>query len=151
MDHMRDQDFWRQISEKNCSIHIWSNFGPQDAGEFYTVVCLMVHIIWKAFCFKQGPTWVLLAFIFVLYWQYSAVSSTNMHALSPPDSQHFHLAQSHQPLPIHWCYVSGQHQCLMGNQTLELLLLLSLIQTNMPIICDYRLLCSSGTLHNIYW
>ena len=39
----------------------------------------------------------------------------------------------------------------MGNQTLELLGLLSLIQTNTPVICDFRFLCSSGKLHNIYW
>ena len=91
MDHMRHQHFWRQILEKNCSTHIWSNYGPQGA-ESYIVVCLMVHITWKAFCFKQGQTGVSLAFVFVLYWQYSAVSITNMHQLARPESQCFHLA-----------------------------------------------------------
>ena len=91
IDCMRHRDFWRQILEKNCSIHIWSNYGPQGA-ESYRVVCLMVHIIWKAFCFKQGPTQVSLAFVFVLYWQYSAVTNTNKHDLALPESQCFHLA-----------------------------------------------------------
>jgi len=43
-------------------------------------------------CFKQRPTWVSLAFIFVLYWQYAAVSNTNMHELALSESQYFHLA-----------------------------------------------------------
>jgi hypothetical protein len=50
------------------------------------------HKVQENFCFKQGPRRVSLAFVFVLYWQYSAVYNTKMHELALPDSQCFRLA-----------------------------------------------------------